>query len=109
MRTAESLARWLAARPAIAVISRDRHGPSADAVRRGAPDTREVADRFRLVSDLQYAIQEALSRVRGFLVVPHTRQPGRDRADGCPPDITCGRRMWSSRTASLENGARRSS
>jgi transposase len=52
VRTADAVAAWLAAHPDIRIISRDRHGPYAEAVRRGAPqaaianflhDTREQA------------------------------------------------------------------
>jgi transposase len=69
-RTADSLARWLAARPAITVISRDRHGPYADGVRRGAPQAKEVADRFHLMLNLRTAVEKELSGLRRFLVVP---------------------------------------
>jgi transposase len=89
VRTADAVAAWLEAHPAIRIISRDRHGPYADGVRRGAPQAREVADRFHLVSNLRGAVQQELGRLRRFLVVPHqpparavirsavTRQPGR--------------------------------
>ncbi|MEP7303887.1 MAG: ISL3 family transposase [Acidobacteriota bacterium] len=71
VRTADAVAAWLAARPSIRVISRDRHGPYADGVRRGAPQARQVADRFHLVLNLRGAVQRALSQQRRFLVVPH--------------------------------------
>ena len=37
VRTADAVADWLAVHPGIRIISRDRHGPYADGVRRGAP------------------------------------------------------------------------
>ena len=49
VRTADAVAAWLAAHPDIEIISRDRHGPYAKAVRRGAPQARQVANRFHLV------------------------------------------------------------
>ena len=36
-RAADSVATWLAAHPSIRTISRDRHGPYAEAIRHGAP------------------------------------------------------------------------
>jgi transposase len=75
VRTADAVAAWLAAHPGIRIISRDRHGPYADAVRRGAPQARQVADRFHLVLNLRGAVQQELGRQRRFLVVPqHTRR-----------------------------------
>jgi transposase len=70
VRTADAVAAWLAAHPGIQIISRDRHGPYADAVRRGAPQARQVADRFHLVLNLRGAVQQELGRQRRFLVVP---------------------------------------
>jgi Transposase len=67
VRTADAVAAWLVGHPNIRIISRDRHGPYADGVRRGAPQAREVADRFHLVSNLR-AVQQELSRLRRFLV-----------------------------------------
>ncbi|MDX6484255.1 MAG: hypothetical protein QOE95_2026, partial [Gaiellaceae bacterium] len=75
-RTAASVATWLATRPSIQTISRDRLGPYAEGIRDGAPHAREVADRFHLVSNLREAVQRELGRQRRFLVVPH-RPPSR--------------------------------
>ena len=86
VRTADAVAAWLAAHPAIRIISRDRHGPYADGVRRGAPQAREVADRFHLVSNLREAVQRELGRLRRFLVVPHDpRRPAPSSRDRGPP------------------------
>jgi transposase len=90
VRTADSLARWLAAHPAITVISRDRHGPYADGVRRGAPQATQVADRFHLMLNLRSAVQQELGRLRRFLVVPHgavasTARPAREMPATTPP------------------------
>jgi hypothetical protein len=71
VRTADAVAAWLAAHPDIAIVSRDRHGPYAAAVRRGAPQATQVADRFHLVLNLRGAVQQELSRLRAFLGVSY--------------------------------------
>jgi transposase len=70
VRTADAVASWLVEHPDIRIISRDRHGPYAEGVRRGAPQAKEVADRFHLVMNLRGAVQQELSRLRRFLAVP---------------------------------------
>ena len=70
VRTADAVAAWLAAHPGITIISRDRHGPYAEGVRRGAPQATQVADRFHLVFNLRGAVEQELSRLRDRLIVP---------------------------------------
>ncbi|WP_446686530.1 ISL3 family transposase [Phyllobacterium trifolii] len=60
-RSVESAKAWLQERPAIEVISRDRCGLYAQAAREGAPQARQVADRFHLVQNLRAAIKEQMS------------------------------------------------
>ncbi|MEP7303876.1 MAG: ISL3 family transposase [Acidobacteriota bacterium] len=91
VRTAEAVAAWLAAHPGIVIISRDRHGPYAEAVRHGAPHATEVADRFHLVRNLRGAVEKALSRVRPCLTVPQPSAAGaatRRRSPGRHPPST---------------------
>ena len=60
-RSVESAKAWLQARPSIKVVSRDRCGLYAQASREGAPQARQVADRFHLVQNLRAAIKEQMS------------------------------------------------
>ncbi|APO79809.1 ISL3 family insertion sequence transposase domain-containing protein (plasmid) [Rhizobium etli 8C-3] len=60
-RSVESAKSWLQERPAMEVISRDRCGMYAQAAREGAPQARQVADRFHLVRNLREAIKEQMS------------------------------------------------
>jgi transposase len=50
-RSSSSVAAWLSTRPSIEIISRDRHGLYAEGARIGAPQARQVADRFHLVQN----------------------------------------------------------
>ena len=60
-RSVESAANWLRKNPSVEVVSRDRCGLYAQAVREGAPQAIQIADRFHLVQNLRLAIEEQMS------------------------------------------------
>lgn len=60
-RSVENAAKWLRSHPSIEIVSRDRCGLYAQATREGAPQARQVADRFHLVQNLRSAIEEQMS------------------------------------------------
>ncbi|ESW63719.1 hypothetical protein X772_36265 [Mesorhizobium sp. LSJC280B00] len=60
-RSVDSAAKWLRSHPSVEVVSRDRCGLYAQAIREGAPQARQVADRFHLVQNLRSAIEEQMS------------------------------------------------
>ncbi|WP_126548157.1 ISL3 family transposase [Dictyobacter kobayashii] len=67
-RKAETVEAWLRLHPEIEVVSRDRAGAYAEAVRKGAPQALEVADRFHLLKNLR-------EHLRDFLLRKHTLLP----------------------------------
>jgi len=62
VRSAATTADWLKRHPEIEVVSRDRAGLYADAAREGAPQARQVADRFHLLKNLREIIERQLGR-----------------------------------------------
>ncbi|MEO7272538.1 MAG: transposase [Vicinamibacterales bacterium] len=92
VRTADAVAAWLAAHPDITIISRDRHGPYAEGVRRGAPQATQVADRFHLVLNLHGAVEQALSQQRPSLIVPLGAPAAAVTSDTPPPSAPPRRR-----------------
>ena len=63
-RNAETAAAWMQAHPEIEIVSRDRGGDYASAARKGAPQARQVADRFHLTQNLTEIVEEILARCR---------------------------------------------
>ena len=59
-RSAASTAEWLKRHPEIEVISRDRAGLYAEGARVGAPQARQVADRFHLLQNFREAVERQL-------------------------------------------------
>jgi hypothetical protein len=78
-RSAAATGRWLAQHPGIEIVSRDRCGLYAEGARQGAPQAKQVADRFHLLQNLRRTIEQQLSRA------PRpTRQPSPTNAEAEP-------------------------
>ena len=61
-RSTAGTAEWLSQHPEIEIISRDRGSLYAQGAREGAPQARQIADRFHLLQNLRETIETQLSR-----------------------------------------------
>lgn len=61
-RSAAPLRAWLKRHPTVALVSRDRSGPYAEAIRTGAPGAVQVADRWHLHVNASDALRSFLDR-----------------------------------------------
>jgi hypothetical protein len=61
-RSADSTASWFKRHPEAEIVSRDRCGLYAQGAKQGAPQARQVADRFHLLQNLKLTIERQLSR-----------------------------------------------
>jgi transposase len=61
-RSAATAADWFKGHPEIEVVRRDRAGLYADAARQGAPQARQIADRFHLLKNFRETIERQLGR-----------------------------------------------
>jgi transposase len=59
-RAADRMADWFRQHPEVEIINPDRDGLYADAARQGAPQARQVADRFHLLKNLRETIARQL-------------------------------------------------
>jgi transposase len=87
-RSAATMTQWLQDHPTIEVVSRDRCGLYAQAARQGAPQARQIADRFHLVENLRFAIERQLS----LSYCPSRRVNSAPRRDTGPSVWESGRR-----------------
>jgi transposase len=65
-RSAKETADWLKQHPGIEVVSRDRCGLYAHGIRQGAPQARQVADRFNVLQNLRESIERQMTDVSRF-------------------------------------------
>lgn len=63
-RTTEAVAAWLRSHPGVEIVTRDRAECYAEAIRQGAPQAVQVADRWHLVRNLGQAMERVLDDKR---------------------------------------------
>jgi transposase len=85
-RSSETFASWLTQHSGVQVVSRDRSGEYADAVRWAAPEAIQVADRFHLIKNLGDVVLRVFQRRSESLQSvpapgPHRQQLTRLRLD----------------------------
>ena len=61
-RSADTTVGWLEEHPPVEMVSRDRCGLYALGAARGAPQARQIADRFHLLQNLRHATEQQLIR-----------------------------------------------
>lgn len=66
-RESSTLEAWLKAHTGIEIVTRDRSSAYAEAIRAGAPDAVQVADRWHLIKNLTEALESLLSRHHRFI------------------------------------------
>jgi transposase len=79
-RDGKALTAWLKDHPGVEVITRDRWPAYAQAATEGAPQARQVADRWHLLRDLREAIERLLERHSAPV-----REALKQAADEAPP------------------------
>jgi len=84
-RQADSVAAWLRRHPAVEVVARDRAGVFADGIRQGAPQARQVCDRWHLLRNLGDALRTVANRHRR--AIRHTARSVAGTVEkAAPPD-----------------------
>lgn len=66
-RSTETVAAWLRMHPEVEIVSRDRGGEYAAAVKKGAPQAQQIADRFHLLKNLRERLKELMDRRQSCL------------------------------------------
>ena len=70
-RSAATMARWFKDQPNVEVVSRDRAGLYAEAAREGAPQARQVADRFHLLQNFRETVERQLGGYEAPIPASH--------------------------------------
>jgi len=79
-RSVESVEAWLKKHPSIDVVSRDGSSEYASAIRKGAPQARQVSDRWHLVKNLAACVSVQLAKTLAQLRRAEERRPAQTQA-----------------------------
>lgn len=77
-RTVQTVSTWLQEHPEIKIISRDRWSEYATAAQKGAPQAKQVADRWHLLHNLTESVSTLFPRIRAELKSSVPSQPQKE-------------------------------
>ena len=98
-RSTATAANWFKEHPEVEVVSRDRAGLYAEAARQGAPQARQVADRFHLLHNFRETVERQLGRFEAPISdsqvdARHNQAtPPLPARSDCPPDAVTQKRL----------------
>ncbi len=84
-RETETVVAWLKAHPEIEIVTRDRSASYGEAISQGAPQARQVADRWHLLKNLRETVEEVLSAHRKSLALQEP--PPLAESEPVPPSV----------------------
>src|SRR6266702_3921149 len=83
-RRVETVSAWLQAHPHIAIVSRDGSSEYASAIKKGAPQARQVSDRWHLGKNLSECVSTLLANALAELRRAEQEKAARTEAGGYP-------------------------
>ena len=85
-RSVETVSDWFEKHPSVEIVSRDRSSEYAAAIRKGAPQALEVADRWHISKNLVESVQTLLARCRAEIRrgLPISGRPGQETQETEP-------------------------
>jgi transposase len=85
-RSVETVSDWFQKHPSVEIVSRDRSSEYAAAIRKGAPQALEVADRWHLTKNLVESVQTLLARCRAEIrrALPISARPEQETKETEP-------------------------
>jgi transposase len=106
-RSVETVSAWFAKYPSVEIVSRDRSSEYAAAIRKGAPQARQVADRWHIAKNIAESVTTLLARCRAEIrqALQAQATPEQERAD--LEVVPEGRRPPRSRSVELAREGRR--
>ena len=88
-RSASTTASWFKDHPGVEVVSRDRAGLYAEAARQGAPQARQVADRFHLLQNFRETVERQLGGYEAPIRDSRIGASGNQAASPLPIRLDC--------------------
>jgi transposase len=79
-RSVETVSAWFQAHPHVEIVSRDGSSEYASAIRKGAPQARQVSDRWHLVKNLTACVSVQLAKTLAQLRRAEERRPAQTQA-----------------------------
>ena len=88
-RSAATTASWFKDHPDVEIVTRDRAGLYAEAAREGAPQAKQVADRFHLLQNFRETVERQLGGYEAPSAILRISGSGNQAPSALPARLDC--------------------